>query len=335
MPIAVTRPYPERNTNGSVPSSERAPALRFGLRTKGPWSMTQAGRPFHLPEGRILALPGRGTTHLRESEGPPGAPTVVLIHGLTMTADLNWFGAFSALARHFHVVALDLRGHGRGMHAGWGFRLEDCADDVAALVRTLGLGRVIVVGYSMGGLVAQLLWRRHRTLVDGLVLCATARNFRGSIAERLIGLFWPAVGIAAQMTPLLHLVGAHLVGASLLGPIEDAALRQWAHREMARTSMATLAAAIDAVSEFTSHDWIGAVDVPTAVIVTTLDGIVPASRQLKLASAIPGAVLHEIQADHGVCVRAPAAFARELLNACRSVCAGRFPGSEMVISDLA
>jgi 3-oxoadipate enol-lactonase len=298
--------------------------------------MAQVGRPFPLPQGRTIRLPGRGTTYLREFEGPPGAPTVVLIHGLTMTGDLNWFGTFAQLGRHFRVVAMDLRGHGRGMPAGWGFRLEDCADDVAALVRTLGLRSVIVVGYSMGGLVAQLVWRRHPRLVAGLVLCATARNFRGSIAERLIGMFWPAVGVAAQMTPLLHVVGAHLVGANLLGPIEDAALRQWAHREMAKTSLATLAAAIDAVCDFSSHNWIGAVNVPASVIVTTRDSVVPVTRQLKLASAIPGALVHELHADHGVCVRAPAAFARELVNACRSVCTGetRSTGSSAV-GDLA
>jgi pimeloyl-ACP methyl ester carboxylesterase len=297
--------------------------------------MAQVGRSYQLPLGRVVSLPGRGATYVRESAGPAGAPTVVLIHGLTMTADLNWFGAFSDLGRRFRVVAMDLRGHGRGMPAGWGFRLEDCADDVAALVRTLGLGPVIVVGYSMGGLVAQLVWRRHPALVGGLVLCSTARNFHGSIAERLIGLFWPAVGVAAQMTPVLHLVGAHLVGANLLGPIPDAAIRQWAHREMARTSMATLAAAIDAVSVFTSHNWIGTVDVPAAVVVTTRDSVVPVSRQLKLASSIPGALVHEIQADHGVCVRAPALFGRELLHACRSVCAGETPGGAASISDLA
>jgi 3-oxoadipate enol-lactonase len=289
--------------------------------------MAKPGRPFPPPQGRIIALPGRGRTYVQDVPGPPGAPTVVLIHGLTMTSDLNWFGAFTELARHFRVVAMDLRGHGRGLPAGWGFRLEDCADDVAALVRTLGLRQVIVVGYSMGGLVAQLVWRRHRSLVQGLVLCSTARNFRGSIAERLIGLFWPAVGVTAQMTPLLHVVGAHLVGANLLGPIEDAAVRQWAHREMARTSLATLAAAIDAVSDFTSHLWIGSVNVPASVIVTTRDSVVPVSRQLNLAAAIPGAILHEVHADHGVCVRFPAMFGRELLRACRSVSVGDADGA--------
>ena len=63
--------------------------------------------------------------------------------------------------RQFNVVALDHRGHGRGLQSDEPFRLADCADDVAALVDELGLGPVIVVGYSMGGPIAQLLWRRH------------------------------------------------------------------------------------------------------------------------------------------------------------------------------
>ena len=75
------------------------------------------------------------------------------------------------------MVAPDLRGHGRGIRSRRPFRLEDCADDLAALVEQLGCGPVVVVGYSMGGLVAQLLWRRHPDLVAGLVLCSTARVF--------------------------------------------------------------------------------------------------------------------------------------------------------------
>src|SRR5438132_3426601 len=48
-----------------------------------------------------------------------------------------------------------LRGHGDGIRAGSRFRLEDCADDIAALAEVLGIGRFVAVGYSMGGMVAQ------------------------------------------------------------------------------------------------------------------------------------------------------------------------------------
>ena len=65
------------------------------------------------------------------------------------------------------------------------FRLEDCADDIAALAGVLGIGRFAAVGYSMGGMVAQLLYRRHAPLLSGLVFCSTARNARGSPAEQM------------------------------------------------------------------------------------------------------------------------------------------------------
>ncbi len=94
-----------------------------------------------LPEGRRLRLGRRGTTFVRDRPGPPGAPTIVLLHGLGATAAINWPGAFDALAPHARVVALDHRGHGRGLRSPWPFRLEDCADDVVAVADALGVER--------------------------------------------------------------------------------------------------------------------------------------------------------------------------------------------------
>ena len=88
---------------------------------------------------------------------------------------------------------------------------------------------------------------------------------------------------------------------------------------MRRTSLATAISAVQAVCEFTSHAWIGEVDVPTAVVVTTRDRIVTPSRQMKLARAIPGASVHELDADHAVCTTGPQVFAPVLLQACWSV----------------
>ena len=132
-------------------------------------------RGFPLPPGRRILLPGRGTTFMREVAGPPGAPTLMLLHGWIASGGLNWFQAFEPLSRHFRVIAPDLRGHGRGIRSWRHFRLTDCADDVAALVDRLDCGPVIAVGYSMGGPVAQLLWRRHAHLVSGHVLPGVMR----------------------------------------------------------------------------------------------------------------------------------------------------------------
>jgi len=275
------------------------------------------------PSARLVELPGRGVTRVWECAGPRGAQTLMLIHGVTFTAELNWGKHFAPLSQHFRVVAIDLRGHGDGISAGSRFRLEDCADDIAALAEVLGLGRFVAVGYSMGGMVAQLLYRRHPSLLSGLVLCATARNVLGTPAERLAALALPTAAVAIRWNPFLQPMSAELLGMALMGPVEDPAAARQALEQLRRTSLGTAISAVQAVCEFSSHSWIGEVDVPTAVVVTARDRIVPVSRQLRLARAIPGASVHEVDADHAVCVARPQLFTQALLQACWSVTAAR------------
>jgi len=275
------------------------------------------------PRTRLVQLPGRGVTRVWECAGPRGAQTLMLIHGVTFTAELNWGKHFAPLSQHFRVIAIDLRGHGDGISAGSRFRLEDCADDIAALAEVLGLGRFVAVGYSMGGMVAQLLCRRHPSLLSGLVLCATARNVLGSPAEKMIALALPTAAAAIRWNPFLQPMTAELLGTALMGPVDDPVTARQVRAELRRTTLGTAISAIQAVCEFTSHSWIGEVDVPAAVVVTAQDRIVPVSRQLRLARAIPGASVHEVDADHAVCVTRPQLFAQALLEACWSVTAAR------------
>lgn len=274
------------------------------------------------PLTRLVELPGRGVTRLWECAGLRGAETLVLIHGVAFTAELNWRKVFAPLGRHFRVVAIDLRGHGDGISAGSRFRLEDCADDIAALAGALGLGKFIGVGYSMGGMVAQLLYRRHVPLLSGLVLCATTRNVLGSPAEKLAALGLPAADAALRWNPMLRTLSAEILGMARLGPVDDPATARWARVQLSRTPLATAISAMRAVCQFTSHSWISQIDVPTAVVVTARDRIVPVSRQLKLARAIPGASVHQVDADHAVCLTAPQVFTEALLQACWSVAPG-------------
>jgi pimeloyl-ACP methyl ester carboxylesterase len=127
---------------------------------------------------RSIELVGRGTTFACDQPGPtPDAPTVVLLHGWTATGSLNWARIIPTLSERYRVIALDHRGHGRGIRSEEAFTLEGCADDAIALIDVLGVRQAIFVGYSMGGPIAQLIWLRHRERVSGLVLCATAADF--------------------------------------------------------------------------------------------------------------------------------------------------------------
>ena len=271
-----------------------------------------------LPPGREIELPGRGRTFARISAPPRGdAPTLLLLHGWTATADLNWFRCYGALSRRFGIVAIDHRGHGRGIRTHRPFRLSDCADDAAALCSELGLTSVIAVGYSMGGPIAQLTWKRHRDLVDGLVLCATSRNFGRSAPER--AMFTSMLGLSgvARVTPgvVRRQVADRLFERRLTGTV----LGEWAAEELRRSDPTTILQAGWSIGRFTSHDWIGEVDVPTAVVATMNDSVVPAQRQLKLAKSIPGATVHTVSGDHAACVFEPQRFVPALLDACTSV----------------
>ena len=74
-----------------------------------------------------------------------------------------------------------------------------------------------------------------------------------------------------------------------------------------------------ALATFSSRDWIGGVDVPTAVLVTELDTVVPPRRQRALAAAIAGATTYPVAGDHGVCALDPDAFVPVLERACVEV----------------
>lgn len=271
-----------------------------------------------LPPGRAVDLPGRGRTFVRELAGPPGAPALLLLHGWTVTADLNWFTAYEPLSEHFRVLAIDHRGHGQGLRSWKPFRLEDCADDAAALAEVLGIDSLIPVGYSMGGPVAQLMWRRHRGLVAGLVLCATGRSFSGlDLGSRVYFSSLLGLSVAARITPAP--VRRQLTSRVIRRRLAGGQWAEWALAEMQRNDTSTILQAGWTIGQFRSHDWIGQVDVPTAVVVTAHDRVVHPNRQLRLAEAIPGADVVTVEGDHGSCVTDPDRFVPGFVEACKGV----------------
>ena len=268
------------------------------------------------PIDREIELPDHGRTWVRDIPGPDGAPTVLLLHGLGATARLNWGRCYRPLSEHFRVVSLDHRGHGRGLRTRR-FELAQCADDAAAAADALGVSRFIAVGYSMGGPIASLTWRRHRHRTHGLVLCATSRHFVPKGAARLARLALPPAAALARLAP--GAAQKRLVNRMLVR-IEHPQLADRVREEFLGHEPATVIQAAESLTRFSSHDWIGEVDVPTSVVVTTLDEMVPVSRQRKLAASIPGAEVFEVEGDHDACV-AHDEFAPTLVRACLSVAA--------------
>jgi 3-oxoadipate enol-lactonase len=176
--------------------------------------------------------------------------------------------------------------------------------------------RFVAVGYSMGGPIASLTWRRHRERVAGLVLCATARHFAHRRAARTARILLPMASGVARLLP--RAANRQILGR-MLSRIEHPQLRERVTEELGGHTPASVIQAAGALGRFSSHDWIGEVDVPAAVLVTTLDELVPPERQRKLAESIPGAEVYEVVGDHGACVAAADRFVPALVAACRSV----------------
>lgn len=121
--------------------------------------MTDANRSAHAPVN--------GVNLYYEIHGS-GRP-LVLLHGGVSASEA--FGPnLAALAAQRQVIAVHLQGHGHTPDVERPLRFEDMADDVAALARHLGLKKIDVMGYSLGGGVAQQVAVRHPGLVDRLVV---------------------------------------------------------------------------------------------------------------------------------------------------------------------
>lgn len=113
--------------------------------------------------------------------GPEGAPVVVMSNSLGSTMSM-WDAQADALAERFRVVRYDTRGHGGSPVPAGPYDIDDLADDVVALLDTLGVERAHFVGLSLGGMTGMRLAARNPERVDRLVVLCTGAHLTPSSA---------------------------------------------------------------------------------------------------------------------------------------------------------
>ncbi len=273
------------------------------------------------------------TSELRET-GPSGAEargTIVFLHGFPFDGSM-WEPQLAGLPDGWRGIAPDLRGFGAnaldalpgevstGKRMGGGIALPAepvltmarLADDIAAVIDERGAGRVVVCGLSMGGYVALELWRRHPERVRALVLADTrseADDDEGR-ENRL------------RMAQTARSAGARPIATSMLPSLLSAATRRDRPEVVIRvndmmlgTAPETLVAALAGMAA--RHDMTAAlpdISVPTLVLVGAEDTITPPSGARRMATAIPGATLQEIDgAGHLSNLERPEPFNRSLM----------------------
>lgn len=277
-------------------------------------------QPF-VPQGRILDLPGRGETFVRAHFGGTDRPNLLLLHGWTVTADLNWFACYAPFAERYNLVAIDHRGHGRGLRSTHPFDLAAAADDAAAALEQLGSPKVVAVGFSMGGPVALHLADRHPGLVDGLVLSATAARFNHRLAERVQWAMLPLLPTLLRRDGLGRVMRRRIDAEAAADPIV-AAWRERLLGELARSNVCGTFEAGRSLSRYDGRDQAARLELPAAVVITSADRQVAPASQRELAQLLDARVL-EVEADHDVFLHQPAAFAAGLLAAVEGVVARR------------
>ena len=213
--------------------------------------------PFALPRGCIIHVSGRGEMFLRDSGGD--GPPVLLLHGWMFSADLNWYTTYGALEEAgYRVLAVDHRGHGRGIRTAEPFTLKACADDAAALLAQLKVQPVLAVGYSMGGPIASILARDHPKLVAGLILGATALDW----STPRMKAFWRTM---AALRLVLGLAPEKAWQRGLrAGGFPDAPITTWVAAELSRGNSVDLAEAGRELGRYDATTWIAGLDAPRA-----------------------------------------------------------------------
>jgi pimeloyl-ACP methyl ester carboxylesterase len=140
---------------------------------------------------------------------------ILTTHGLAENSTYwSLAGITDALAERFHVVSMDMRGHGRStVTGGPGFDVDTMADDVGALADALGLARFHLLAHATGGMVALRYARVHGDRLRSLLLTDTGSEtaftpdpalmaqVREGLARHFEGRQWPAILAAHRKNP--------------------------------------------------------------------------------------------------------------------------------------
>ena len=241
----------------------------------GPWTYTEVGA---------------AGLRLRVGRHGAGRP-LLLITGIG--AHLDMWAPFARLVGDRELIAFDPPGAGLSQRPRLPLRMSGLARVVSALLDTLGLERVDVLGYSFGGALAQELAHRAPDRVRRLVLCATAPGLGGSPPRPLAAVML-ASPIRYYHPRLLALSMPHIAGGRTAREPE-ALGEQAAERLQHPPGLLGYAYQLYAVAGWSSLPWLRRVTHPSLVIAGQDDPSVPLRNARMLAARLPHARLHVVK----------------------------------------
>ena len=250
----------------------------------------------------------RGVSLPAFTDAGQGATAVLLMHGIgggrSIWSD-NGSHTTAALAQGgYRAVAIDLPGYGDSVGTPDMDSMVQAVMDVAGHI---GAARTVLLGHSMGGMVALELAARHPQRVQGLILTCTSASFGKADGA------WQAQFIAERLAPLdagLGMAGmAKKLVPGLVSPQAPAAALQIAVDVMARVPEATYRTALRAIAGFDRRAALAQIAVPTLLLAAEHDRTAPPEVMQRMATRIAASSYHCLaDAGHIANVEAPAAF---------------------------
>lgn len=237
------------------------------------------------------------------AEGPEGGPALVFSNSLG--TDLRvWDDMLPHLPSGFRIVRYDKRGHGLSDCPDGPWSIEDHAGDLEAVLAALNVTRCVVVGLSVGGLIAQALYAKRPELIAGIVLMDTAAKIGNAEMwnQRIEAI--EAGGIEALQGPILERWFTERFRSS------DPSFAVWRNM-LIRTPKYGYLRTASAIRDADYRGIAPAISVPVMAMVGDADGATPPALVQETAEMIPGARFELIaDAGHLPCIEQPAITAK-------------------------
>ena len=237
-------------------------------------------------------------------EGPDASAPLVFVNPLG--CDLRvWSEVASILKPEFRVVCYDKRGHGLSESGSDRCEMADYARDLAALLDAIEIRRAVIIGISIGGVIAQELARQRPELAAALVLCDTAAKVGTdqSWDERIAAV--ERGGVEAVAGPILERWFTAEFRAGRAAEFAGFGAM------LTRTPRQGYLAACGALKRADLRPYLGLIETPTLCLVGDQDGTTPPALVKEMAALIKGSRFEIIAgAGHLPNVEKPAAVAR-------------------------